>query len=349
MNQKINIKTWQDDFKNGLKSISDINRFFELSLTANAYEIFIPYNLAVKIKNFGPESVLWKQFIPNQEELSALQESGLTDPIGDKVHSKPGAIVHRYTNRVLFFPTTVCPVICRYCFRKNELSSKDEIFDIDFEKTIDYLKDHNEVEEIIFSGGDPFILSNSKIEYYLEAFSKISHIKYIRFHTRAPISLPLRIDQDLCSVLEKYISKFETISVAIHVNHCDEIDHQVKEALTNLKQINSLNLLSQTVLLEGINNNIDDLVNLYRTINSFNIKPYYLHHPDKVKGAMHFQIDVSEGRKIYANLRSKLPGWLIPTYIIDTPGGFGKLPLFNPESFEFKGELISHSYNLTSS
>lgn len=349
MNQKINIQTWQDDFRHGLKSISALNQFFELSLESSEYEIFIPYNLAEKIKLSGAQSVLWKQFIPTQEELSSLQETGLIDPIGDKVHSKPGALVHRYTNRVLFFPTTICPVICRYCFRKNELSNNDGIFDIDFEKTLSYLNDHKEIEEIIFSGGDPFIISNSKIKFYLEAFSKISHIKYIRFHTRAPVSLPLRVDQELCEILEDYTSKFETISVAIHINHCDEIDEQVTKALNSLKKIHGLNLLSQTVLLTGINDNTDHLVNLFKSLNLFNIKPYYLHHPDKVKGAMHFQVDIREGRKIYANLRSKLPGWLIPTYIIDTPGGLGKLPLFNPESFEFTGKLISSSYNLTSS
>lgn len=349
MNQNFNITTWQDDFRLGLRSIKSINDFFELNLKELPYEVFIPFLLAKRIRELGSEHILWKQFIPSNEEIESYQDVGDEDPIGDKVHSKPGGLVHRYKNRVLFFPTTVCPVICRYCFRKNELSNQDEIFDVEFEKTISYLRENPQIEEIIFSGGDPLILSNKKIEFYLEEFSKISHIKYIRFHTRTPASLPLRVDSELCLVLEKYVHIFETLTLAIHINHAAEISPEVENAFKKLSNIHRLNLLSQSVLLKGINNNPLVLSELFKTLNLYNIKPYYLHHPDKVKGGMHYQIDIEEGRKIYANLRNLIPGWLIPTYIIDTPGGFGKLPLFNPETFEFKGKLISNSLILTSS
>jgi len=338
---KIEIKTWQDDFRFALKNIEQVNKFFDLNIPQMPYDIVIPYNLALRIKEGGLKSILWKQFIPSADELGDIQSHGQEDPIGDKVHSKVGAIVHRYRNRVLFFPTTVCPVICRYCFRKNELSSNDDIFKQNFEKTKSYILEHPEIEEVIFSGGDPLMLSNERLEFYLEEFSKITQIKYLRLHTRTPIILPLRLDDDFMALIKNFSERFETLSMAIHVNHCDEIDSNVAQALEKLSLTHHLNLLSQTVLLKGINDNETDLINLFRNINKFTIRPYYLHHPDRVKGAMHFQIDIPTGRKIFANLRSQLPGWLLPTYILDIPGGHGKQSIFNPEAIDFTGKVLN--------
>ncbi|EQC47567.1 KamA family radical SAM protein [Bacteriovorax sp. Seq25_V] len=345
---KIEIKTWQDDFRFALKSIEHINQFFGLDLPEMPYDIIVPYNLAHRIKEAGSESVLWKQFIPSTEELSSLQEDGLEDPIGDKVHSKEGAIVHRYDNRILFFPTTVCPVICRYCFRKNELSASDDIFKQDFEKAKSYIESHPEIEEVIFSGGDPLMLSNERLRFYFEEFSRIPQIKYLRLHTRTPVILPLRIDEALVELLSEFSKRFETLSMAIHINHCDEIDEPVSSSLTKLGQIQFLNLLSQTVLLNKINDNHLILIDLYKKINRYHIKPYYLHHPDRVKGAMHFQLDIPKGRKIFANLRTHLPGWLLPTYILDIPGGHGKQPIYNPEAIDFTGKVLNKNGKLIS-
>jgi lysine 2,3-aminomutase len=333
-------ETWQDSFRNALKSVKQINEFFELNLPELPYDILIPTTLALRIKEQGLEGVLAKQFLPSAMEIESSQAEGLKDPIGDQKYSRPGQIIHRYPNRVLFLPTTVCPVVCRYCFRKNELSTKDEIFKADFEKTMSYLKEHPEIEEVIFSGGDPLMLSNNKLSFYLEEFSTIEHIKYIRLHTRAPASLPNRIDSDLLGILDTYAGKFETLSIGIHINHEDEIDADVERGIKSLSSLNSLNLLSQTVLLKDINDDAEILEKLFKKINKLGVRPYYLHHPDQVQGGMHYQIDIPSGRIIFATLRKKLPGWLIPQYVLDIPEGHGKTPLYNPESIDFSGELI---------
>lgn len=334
--------SWKDSFKNGLRSIEQVNQFFNISLKEMHFDNLIPLHLAYRIKEQGLDGILAKQFLPSNEEIADHQEDGLNDPIGDQNFSRPGQIIHRYKNRALFLPTTVCPVVCRYCFRKNELSNNDEIFKSDFQKTLEYFENHPEIEEIIFSGGDPLMLSNEKLESYLNSFSKIKHIKYIRLHSRTPISLPQRIDTGLTEVLKMYANTFETLSIAIHVNHKEEIDADVTAAMARLREIQSLNLLSQTVLLKGINDCPNILEDLFKKINRLGIRPYYLHHPDKVKGGMHFQLDIKAGRIIYANLRDKLPGWLIPQYVLDIPGGYGKTPLFNPEALEFSGVLINY-------
>lgn len=333
-------ETWQESFKKSLKSIEQVNQFFGTNLPELPYEILIPPSLAKRIKENGLDSVLAKQFLPSAEEVMSSQEIGLKDPIGDQNFAKQGQLIHRYKNRVLFLPTTICPVICRYCFRKNELSEKDEIFKANFEKTKSYLNNHQEIEEIIFSGGDPLMLSNSKIEFFLEEFSKIPHLRYIRFHTKAPVSLPNRVDQGLLKILERFTHHFETLSLGIHINHSEEIDEQVESSLLKLRDIQRLQLLSQTVLLKNVNDCPHILENLFKDINKLGVRPYYLHHPDKVRGGMHFQVDIPVGRKIFASLRNNLPGWMIPQYVLDIPQGHGKTPIYNPEQIEFKGFLM---------
>lgn len=332
---------WQEEFKSSLKTIEEFNSFFNISLSNINYNSFVPLHFAQKIKDSGPNSVLWQQFVPSA--IEEKNEQGLYDPIGDTVHAKQGQLIHRYSNRALFLPTTVCPIICRYCFRKNELTYKDELFKADFEKTLSYLRSHPEIEEIIFSGGDPLILSDSKLEYYLTSFHEIG-IRYIRFHTRTPVIIPSRLDDGLISVIKKFQNKFRAITFVIHLNHSDEISSEMKEAISNFQQQTSTQLLSQSVLLKNINNDSLTLKKLFEDLHDIGIRPYYLHHPDLVKGGMHFYLDLHEGRKIFQQLKDLLPGWLLPNYILDIPGGHGKTNAFNPESIEFSGQLLDR-YN----
>jgi lysine 2,3-aminomutase len=231
-------------------------------------------------------------------------------------------------------------VACRYCFRKNELALTDEIFDPDFLKTLEYLRSNKEVNEIIFSGGDPFILSDEKINYYLEEFSKISSIKFIRFHTRTPIIIPSRINDSLITVLLKHAKHFSRLMIMIHVNHIEELDNEVQESLLKL-QTHPIEVFSQTVLLKNINDKTETLKDLFLKLSDLRIIPYYLHHPDLVLGGMHFYLSLEEGRKIFAPLHNMLPGWALPQYVIDIPGGEGKTTAINPENFSFSGQLIN--------
>lgn len=293
------------------------------------------------------DSPLGRQFIPQANEgLLRQQLKGLSDPIGDQAHFVAPQLIHRYRNRALFLPHSTCPVICRYCFRKNELararqSEGKELFLPDFQKTFTYLRRHPEIDEVIFSGGDPLVLSESSLDFYLEAFSSLPSLKYIRFHTRFPTVLPSRITDDFMDLLSLSQEKkrFQAFHIVVHINHRDELDKDVLHALEKLQK-GPVNLLAQSVLLKGVNDDISSLKGLYDALNALGIRPYYLHHPDRVKGAMHFGLSLEEGRHLYAQLRDLLPGWAIPHYVVDIPGGKGKVSAFNPESYHYQGTLI---------
>jgi lysine 2,3-aminomutase len=344
-------RTWTSELTKAYRNIKDLYHFLgwelspEVEDVAKLYPIFITRSLALKLKEDGPHGVLAREFLPLKSEMAP---SGLMDPIGDKIHLKAPQLIHRYHSRALFTPTTVCPVHCRYCFRKNELSVSDELFFNDFEKTLSYLQDHKEITEIIFTGGDPLTLSNSKIENYLVAFSHLTHIKDIRFHSRYPVILPERIDNEFLDLIKKFSTHFRTISIAIHANHSLEFDETSKSKIIELSQT-KVQLLSQSVLLKGVNDNTEDLTNLMETFLSLGVRPYYLHHPDRVRGGMHFYLPLQRGREIYQALRQKLPGWAIPQYIVDIPGGHGKVPAYNPETTQFSGQFMGKGGHILSS
>lgn len=343
---------WQAEMNSAIKSSKQLRDYIHKNSNQKIkinnfddaeYPIFIPIRYLDNIIASGKNSPLWNQFIPNIDELeSPAQIVGLYDPIGDQAHAKDNGIIHRYENRLLFTPTVNCPINCRYCFRKNELAANDDIFQINLKKVRNYLNEHTEVNEIIFSGGDPLILSNSKIETYLLEFSKIKHIKFIRFHTRTPLIIPSRIDDEFIKLIQKYSSKFISINMVIHANHTDEFNKDVRNSLAKLTKAN-IQLLCQSVLLKNVNNSVDDLKNLIFTLMNLNIRPYYLHHPDQVYGAMHFYLSLEQGRKLFAELRNVVPGWALPQYMLDPPNGHGKISAFNPEAIDFSGKLIDRS------
>jgi len=329
--------SWKLELKEAIKTYSDLEKVLDQKLPKTSYPIFIPKNFAKKILRAGDKSPLWKQFVPHPEEN---KKAGMNDPIGDKNHSKPGKIIHRYKNRLLFFPTPVCPITCRYCFRKNELANPSELFDGQLKEAINYLNNHPEVNEVILSGGDPLILSDEKLEVLFENFSKVPSIKYLRIHSRTPVILPSRVTESLCDLLSRYKKKFFSLIIAVHTNHSDELDDEVKASLINLKKT-GVKLLSQTVLLKEVNDDLRSLKTLFTDLSDLGVTPYYLHHPDRVKGGMHFYLSLTEGRYLYHLLRNELPGWMIPQYVIDIPEGEGKSPAYNPEAFDFHGSLIN--------
>lgn len=301
------------------------------------YKELIPSYVQKKIQTSSPEYA--KQFVFHVEENN--QTEGLEDPIFDSNFQKTSQIIHKYSNRVLFLATKYCGVICRFCFRKNSLNDdQSSLYSEDFVQTLKYLQKNTQIEEMIFSGGDPLMLTNSKIKYILESIHPISHIKVIRFHTKILSANPKRIDQKFADLLEMFKQRFQFIFV-FHINHPEEIDEQFTHQLSFL---HSYLKLSQTVLLKGINDQTNILVDLFKTISFNNIKPYYLHHPDQVKGAMHFFLSIQEGRKLYHSLFQHLSGWMIPQYVLDLPMGKGKIPLYNPETFSEPTSLIAFDH-----
>ncbi len=332
--------SWTHKFQESFRDLSTLSAFLGWKAPAGVekiYPVFIPRDLALLMKEEGPDGILAREFYPHADELI---DQGYLDPIGDKTYHVAPQLIHRYPNRVLFTATSICPVHCRYCFRKNELSPNDEIFGQDFEKTIQYLASHPEISEVIFTGGDPLTLTDHKLDKFLSAFAAIPHIKDIRFHSRYPVILPERIDEEFLSLLNKWAKHFRTVSLAVHANHVKEFSCQAKSALRLLASSRA-QILSQTVLLKGINDSTVALTSLMELFVDHKVRPYYLHHPDQVRGGMHFYLPLEEGRKIYHSLRKTLPGWAIPQYVIDVPGGHGKLPAFNPETASFSGHFLT--------
>lgn len=333
-------QSWTSKFQESFRDLASLSAYLGWEAPPHVEEtfpVFIPLDLAARMKAEGREGILAREFYPHSDELKDL---GYLDPIGDKKFHVAPQLIHRYPNRALFAATSVCPVHCRYCFRRNELTPKDEIFGQDFDKTISYLSNHPEISEIIFTGGDPLTLSDKRLDDYLEAFSKISHIKDVRFHTRYPVILPERINDGLVSLMNKWAGHFRTVSIAVHANHVKEFSCQAKSAIKMLSH-SRVQLLSQTVLLKGVNDSEESIISLMELFIDLKIRPYYLHHPDQVRGGMHFYLSLEDGRRIYQTLRKRLPGWAIPQYVIDVPGGSGKTPAFNPEALTYSGVLLS--------
>ncbi len=336
-------RDWSIHFREAFRDLRDLYGFLGWEFpeghlrVERSYPLFIPRALARKLKDQGPDGVLAREFLPDEREL---HPAGLLDPIGDRAYQRAPQLIHRYPSRALFTATSVCPVNCRYCFRKNELAVTNELFQQDFEETLSYLRAHPEVSEIIFTGGDPLTLSNEKLEKYLMAFGELPSIRDLRFHTRYPVILPERIDAGFLSVLGKASAHFRTVSVAIHANHVSEFDEENSAAIGALAAT-GIQLLSQTVLLRGVNDSCEALLGLVNKFLELKIRPYYLHHPDQVKGGMHFYLSLEEGRSLYQKLRGLLPGWAIPLYVIDVPGGHGKVSAFNPETHAYSGNLMA--------
>ena len=314
-------RDWKQTFRESLKSSKELADFLGESVYQSTYPVLIPRRLAEQIKQSGKNSPLWNQFVPSSLEENQL---GLKDPIGDHLKSPVPRIVHRYKNRVLFFPIKVCPVQCRYCFRKNELHEPDQLFDEGNEKAFEYLEKHPEIEEVIFSGGDPFILDSPQLRKIFLRLNSMVHIKMLRFHTRVPVSLPERINSEFIELLNSIKNRFH-LSLIIHMNHWDEWNPEAQKALEQLKEFN---LLSQSVLLKGVNDSVEDLKQLFKNLSLNNIRPYYLHHPDQAKGTSHFWLEKEEGQILFQELRRELSGWMLPQYVVDSPSGEGKISVF---------------------
>jgi len=264
-----------------------------------------------------------KQYIPTEAELITTPEEH-PDPIGDDAHSPVKGIVHRYPDRVLFKPANICAVYCRYCFRREMVgpNNADILTDTEIDAALTYIRENKTVWEVIFTGGDPLILSPRQLKAIMQKLNEIDHVKIIRFHTRIPIADPKRITQDTLTALKSN----KAIYMALHINHASELTEETRAAITSLHAA-GITLLSQSVLLKGVNDNPEILETLYRELVALNVKPYYLHHPDYAPGTSHFRLSIPEGQAIVKALQGRLSGICHPTYMLDIPGGHGKIPL----------------------
>jgi lysine 2,3-aminomutase len=321
------LRSAEDLVAAGLAKSSDAA---QLARVTAAYATAITPSLAALIDPANPSDPIGRQFVPSSAELDVRSEE-LPDPIGDKTHEPVEGIVHRYPDRVLLKAVSVCPVYCRFCFRREMVGpGKDgNLSPAELDTALAYIRSHPEIWEVIVTGGDPFMLSSRRVSLLTQALEEIAHVKVIRWHTRMPVADPDRVTGDFVDAIR---GRSKAVYVAVHCNHPRELSSSARAACARLIDA-GIPLLSQSVLLQGVNDDIDTLADLMRAFVECRIKPYYLHHADLAPGTSHFRTTIERGQDLVRQLRDRISGLAQPHYVIDIPGGVSKA-LASPADIE---------------
>jgi lysine 2,3-aminomutase len=296
----------------------------ELERVAARYAVAMTPSLAALADRADPGDPIARQFVPDVRELDHTPEER-ADPIGDDAHSPVPGVVHRYADRVLVKLTHVCPVYCRFCFRREVVGpgGPQALSEQAIDTAVSYIAADPGIWEVILTGGDPFMLSPRRIAHVTQRLSAVPHVRILRWHTRVPVADPGRVSRDLVQALKPGT---KTVYVALHANHARELTTEARAACARI--INAgIPMLSQTVLLKGVNDDAETLAVLMRAFAETRIKPYYLHHPDLAPGTSHFRLSIARGQAIVRQLRGRVSGLAQPTYVLDIPGGYGKVPV----------------------
>ena len=311
------------------------------------YSVAVTAEIAALIDRDDPDDPIAAQFLPDARELVTLPQE-LADPIGDEAHSPAPGVVHRYKDRVLLKLLTVCPVYCRFCFRRETVGrgKGGALGEKEIDAAMDYIAAHDEIFEVILTGGDPMMLSARRLSSVARRLARIPHVRVLRVHTRAPTAATELVTRARLDALNQ---SGKALYVAIHVNHPRELTPAARLSIERLRASGAI-LLSQTVLLSGVNDDADILERLMRELVASGVKPYYLHHPDLAPGTGHFRVDIDTGRGLYAELARRVTGVALPSYVLDIPGGYGKTPVSRAEPDGEGGWVIedragrSHAY-----
>ncbi len=312
-----------------------------------------PYYLSLIQKKGDP---IWKQVIPDVHEIIAEQSEaanggeaprsgrlfsfGVEDPLAEEEDSPVPNLVHRYPDRVLFYVNYMCPIYCRFCTRKRKVGDPRSIPRDGIELALNYIRQHTEVRDVIISGGDPLMLSDKKIESILSGLRAIEHVEIIRIGSRVPVALPQRITPELCEMMRKY----HPFYLNTHFNHPREITPESKKACEMLADA-GIPLGNQTVLLKGVNDDAAVMKNLVQKLLSIRVRPYYIYQADLVMGTDHFRTSVEKGLEIIDALRGHTSGLAVPHYVVDAPGGGGKIAIIpNPIISFDENEIVLKNY-----
>jgi lysine 2,3-aminomutase len=307
-----------------------------LEPVAARYAIGITPDLVRVIDRTDTADPIARQFVPDARELQQLPEER-ADPLGEEGLSPVPGVVHRYPDRVLLKLTHVCPVYCRFCFRREVVGpgGPQALSGEALDGAIDYIARDARIWEVILTGGDPLMLSPRRIGEVTGRLSAIPHVKVLRWHTRVPVADPGRVTAELVAALR---SSYASAYLAVHANHARELTPAALAACARLADA-GIPLLGQTVLLRGVNDDATTLADLMRALVQARVKPYYLHHPDLAPGTSHFRLSIEEGQALMAELRGRLSGLAQPTYVLDIPGGHGKVPI-GPTYLDEDGRLV---------
>ncbi len=326
-----NSHSWQ--LRNRITTLSQLEEHLELSSEERAGVLLSGDKLAMAITPHyfnlihptDPDCPIRRQVIPRMEE-TLDDPAEMSDPCGEDSHMPVPGLVHRYPDRVLFLVTDRCASYCRYCTRSRVVSGVGEQeLHTEFEAAFRYLEEHTEVRDVLLSGGDPLLFSDAKLDGILTRLRSIPHIEFVRIGSRVPIFLPQRITPELCQMLQKHHPLF----LSIHTNHPRELTTEVKMGLERLAN-HGIPLGNQSVLLRGVNDDPDIMKSLVHKLLMCRVRPYYLYQCDLIKGSSHLRTSVRKGLEIIESLRGHTTGYAVPQFVIDAPGGGGKVPV-NPE------------------
>ena len=333
---KISLDDWNSakwQLKNRVQSLADIERHLTLSEEERAGILLTGTKLATAVTPHffnlihptDPDCPIRRQVIPRIEE-TYTDPSEMADPCGEDSHMPVPGLVHRYPDRVLFLVTDRCASYCRYCTRSRVVSGvSDQKLETQWEAAFEYLERTPQVRDVLLSGGDPLLLSDGRLEKILTRLHAIPHIQFLRIGSRIPIFLPQRITDELCAMLKK----FHPLFISIHANHPRELTAEVRDGLARLTEA-GIQLGNQSVLLKGINDSVEVQKELVHKLLMSRVRPYYLYQGDLIQGTSHLRTEIAEGIKIIEGLRGHTSGYAIPQYVVDGPGGGGKIPI-NPD------------------
>ncbi|RJP68944.1 MAG: KamA family radical SAM protein [Ignavibacteriales bacterium] len=317
------MEQWQQMLRQSIHSVDQLVEKFNLDRNiAEQLDKFFqarinPYYLSL-IRT--PGDPIWKQCVPHQDELEDMDAS--EDPLNEDAMSPVPNITHRYPDRVLFLVTSQCGMYCRFCTRKRKVGNSDKISMRNLESAFNYIETHKEIRDVILSGGDPLMLTDTMLEKILKRLRQIPHLEIIRIGSKMPCVLPQRITPKLCNMIKKY----HPVYVNTHFNHPWEVTPESKKACEMLADA-GIPVGNQTVLMKGVNDDPAVIKELMQKLLFMRVKPYYLYMADETKGANHFRTSIRKGIEIMENLRGHTSGLAIPYFVIDAPGGGGKIPL----------------------
>jgi lysine 2,3-aminomutase len=296
----------------------------DLERVAARYAVAITPAMAELIDPADPNDPVARQFVPQPAELDSLAQED-ADPVGDEAHSPVEGVVHRYPDRVLLKLTHVCAVYCRFCFRREMVGPGGDgvLAPAALDAALAYIAATREVWEVVITGGDPLILSPRRLAAVMGRLAAIDHVKVIRFHTRVPVVDPAAVTPALVAALK---SPAQAVYVALHANHARELTPEARAACGRLIDA-GVPMLGQTVLLRGVNDEPAPLADLMRAFVETRIKPYYLHHADLAPGTSHLRPTIAQGQAVMKAIRGDLSGLCQPLYVLDIPGGHGKVPI----------------------
>lgn len=314
----VTLRTGADLARAGLIDVDDVR---EADGIAERYAIAVTPAMARLITD--PADAIAQQFVPDRRERLTDPEE-IADPIGDEAHEVVRGLIHRYPDRVLLKLVSACAVYCRFCFRRETVGDgSGNLSRDDVAAALAYIRAHPDVWEVILSGGDPLVASPARLAALIEELAAIPHVAVVRLHTRMPVVTPERITGELAAALT---GTRLACWVAIHANHPRELTPEALAACDRLRQAGAT-LVSQTVLLKGVNDDVGTLADLMRGFVAAGIKPYYLHHPDLAPGTAHFRVSIPRGQQLVDDLRRAVSGLCQPVYVLDVPGGAGKVPI----------------------